>query len=96
MLRVDAARPVATKGVLEWFGLADAGVRTADDVLEELIDAGHHFWVGLLPERVILPRLRRESEVHELRSMSRTTPLPLSSAWMASSSRLALAGLRMR
>ncbi len=96
MFGVDAARPVTAKRVLQWFGLPDARVWTADDVLQELVDPRHHLGARSLPESVILPRLRRKSQVHAPRSISRATPSPLSSAWMASSSRRAFAGLRMR
>jgi hypothetical protein len=50
--------------VLEWFGLADAGERIPPDVLDQLVDPGEHFAVGLEPGRVVFPALVLEYQSH--------------------------------
>jgi len=50
MLRVDATGPVSTKRVTQRLWFAHAGVGTADDVLQELMNPGDHFRIRLRPE----------------------------------------------
>ncbi len=96
VLRIDAARPVTPQGVFERFRLSDPSIRAAEDVFKELMDPRHRFRIGGLPRKVILPRQGRKNPIHDSKSMARTTPLPLSTAWMASSKRVAMRGLRSR
>ena len=79
---VDAATPVAVK-VLQRFGLADAGVAVALNVLDEGIDALQGFLVFQLPARVFIPGAWGEDDLHRgfpYASMSSwACPLPRSS-----------------
>jgi hypothetical protein len=41
--------------LLEWFRFSDAFKRIVFDLLEECVDALEDFFVGFLPEQIILP-----------------------------------------
>ena len=79
---VDAATPVAVK-VLQRFGLADAGVAVALNVLDEGVDALQGLLVFQLPARVFIPGAWGEDDLHRglpYASMSSwACPLPRSS-----------------
>ena len=78
----DAATPEAVK-VLQRFGLADAGVAAAHNVLDEGIDALQGLFVFQLPARVFIPGAWGEDDLHRgfpYASMSSwACPLPRSS-----------------
>jgi hypothetical protein len=64
MLVRDASRPVSSKVILQWFGLSDAFVSIAHDVLDQGIDSLEHLTVLPLPPQVVLPGIGVPDESH--------------------------------
>ena len=60
MLIRDAPRPETCQSMPERFRLANSVVGATDDVLKQIIDASDEPLVGLLPVKIVFPRLRRE------------------------------------
>jgi hypothetical protein len=91
MLAVDPAGPPAGQIAAERFRLAGAAERIAHAFLDQRIDAFEALPVVALPAEIVIPRPRREDQLHGSIN-ARSTRLPASSSAMLSSSRFALAG----
>ena len=96
MLGSDSTRPVALQRVLQWLGLANAGVRITHDFFNQQIDSRNHLRIALLPVKIIVPGLRCENEIHTPSLILRLSPLPRFKVSTAASNRLAFAGERSR
>jgi len=98
MLIRDAPRPETCQSMPERFRLANTFVGATDDVLKQIIDASDELLVGLLPVKIVFPRLRREQEVQAASKFLRDlfVPFPASKLWIADISLLAFAGERRR
>jgi hypothetical protein len=79
MLRSDSTRPVALQRVLQWLGLADAGVRITHNLFDQKVDSRNHLRIGLLPVKIIRPRLAVRRRIHAPSLILRLSPLPLRS-----------------
>lgn len=96
MLGIDPARPIALQCMSQRLGLSDSSARIAYRLFDQEIYARNLLRVSLLPMEVIVPRLRREGEVHSLSLILQRIPFPASSVATDASKRRALAGERKR
>ena len=98
MLVGDPARPVVGEVVLEGLWFAETLIAVADDVADQQVDALEDLAVLGLPPQVVLPGVG--SQISSIRQSASTRswgwPSPASRRSMASSSRRALVGERMR
>ena len=65
MLVGDASRPVSSEVILQGFGLSDAFVSIAHDVLDQRIDSLQHLTVLPLPPQVVVPGIGVPDESHD-------------------------------
>ena len=82
--------------MLEALRLADSGVRISLNVFDQLMDARENLRVASLPKQVLIPRLRREGDVHAPSFSFFRITLPRFAASNESSKRLAFAGERSK
>jgi hypothetical protein len=66
---INPARAEPGQRMLQWLGLAHAGVWVAGDFLQQLVNAPQLLAIGFLPVQVILPRSIREDKIHAPRSI---------------------------
>lgn len=96
VLACDSARPATLKRVPEWLRLPNASPRIAERILNQMVNAATEARISFLPIQVIVPTLRRKSDVHSSSSIFLRSTLPRLIDSSEANSRLALAGERSK
>ena len=96
VLGSDSPRPKTLERMLKRLGFADPAIWISRDFFNQEVDPRNHFWIVLLPIKIILPSLRGENEIHAPNLIFRLIPLPRFRVSTAASNRFAFAGVRSR